>query len=70
MWKAFLIGCRDWENKGEGNFTEHTQYNNIERKNETHVCLIFKFTSGTMFASSLCDYVTFMHFLLVSFTVL
>ena len=39
MWKAFLIGCRDWENKGKGNFTEHTQYNNIERKNETQVCV-------------------------------
>ena len=27
MWKAFLIGCRDWENKGKRNFTEHTQLN-------------------------------------------
>ena len=28
MWKAFLIGCRDWENKGKRN----TQYKTLEEQ--------------------------------------
>ena len=38
MWKAFSIGCRDWENKAKRNFTEHTRYNNIEENNQAQVC--------------------------------
>ena len=38
IWKAFLIGCWDWENKGKRNFTEHTQYYNIEEENQEQVC--------------------------------
>ena len=52
MWKAFLIGCRDWENKAKRNFREHTQYNNIEENNQAQVCddlyLKDKFTSKAL----------------------